>query len=141
MSEEIDRKFYCEKCKKTHSISLRKDLLAKQESFPFAYFHLHGPVKEILSTLYIDANLNIRGVESVRLKVNDKIFSTDQAMSIVENLVAELTKSQQDYNILREKYEKLEQKYKKLELKDSKRKMEPISDIVDTRCGNKELNF
>lgn len=126
MSEEIDRKFYCEKCKKTHSIKLRKDLKTKQENFPFAYFYLHGPVKDILSTLYLDANLNIRGVESVRLKVNDKIFSMEHTMSIVQSLVEELTKTQQDYNILQEKYEALQEKYKSLKLKDSKRKIEPI---------------
>lgn len=126
MSEEIDRKFYCEKCKKTHSIKLRKDLKNKQENFPFAYFYLHGPVKDILSTLYLDANLNIRGVESVRLKVNDKIFSMEHTMSIVQSLVEELTKTQQDYNILQEKYEMLQEKYKSLKLKDSKRKIEPI---------------
>lgn len=126
MSEEIDRKFYCEKCKKTHSIKLRKDLKTKQENFPFAYFYLHGPVKDILSTLYLDANLNIRGVESVRLKVNDKIFSMEHTMSIVQSLVEELTKTQQDYNILQEKYEMLQEKYKSLKLKDSKRKIEPI---------------
>lgn len=126
MSEEIDRKFYCEKCKKTHSIKLRKDLKTTQENFPFAYFYLHGPVKDILSTLYLDANLNIRGVESVRLKVNDKIFSMEHTMSIVQSLVEELTKTQQDYNILQEKYETLQEKYKSLKLKDSKRKIEPI---------------
>lgn len=126
MSEEIDRKFYCEKCKKTHSIKLRKDLKTKQENFPFAYFYLHGPVKDILSTLYLDANLNIRGVESVRLKVNDKIFSMEHTMSIVQSLVEELTKTQQDYNILQEKYEVLQEKYKSLKLKDSKRKIDPI---------------
>lgn len=126
MSEEIERKFFCEKCKKTHSIKLRKDLKTKQENFPFAYFYLHGPVKDILSTLYLDANLNIRGVESVRLKVNDKIFSMEHTMSIVQSLVEELTKTQQDYNILQEKYEVLQEKYKSLKLKDSKRKIEPI---------------
>lgn len=127
MSEEIERKFFCEKCKKTHSIKLRKDLKTKQENFPFAYFHLHGPVKDILSTLYLDANLNIRGVESVRLKVNDKIFSMEHTMSIVQSLVEELTKTQQDYNILQEKYEKLQEKYKTLKLKGSTRKIEPIT--------------
>jgi uncharacterized protein YlxW (UPF0749 family) len=126
MTDQIERQFFCDKCKKTHKISLRKDLLTKQESFPFAYFYLHGPVKDILSTLYIDAHLNIRGVESVRLKVNDKIFSMEHTMSIVQSLVEELTKTQQDYNILQEKYEKLQEKYKTLKLKGSTRKIEPI---------------
>ena len=48
-------------------------------------------------------------------------------MSIVQNLVEELAKTQHDYNILQEKYEELQEKYEVLKLKGPKRKIEHLT--------------
>ncbi|MCP4761509.1 MAG: hypothetical protein GY870_06990 [archaeon] len=111
--EAVERQFYCTVCKKKHKIQLDKSLLKGKKNFPFSYLHLHGKVDDVLSTLYLDANLNIRGAESVKLDSSDNIFSQEQAMEITKNLMAELSRLQHENHELRKKLTKNEKKKKK----------------------------
>ncbi|MHA1730052.1 MAG: hypothetical protein ACTSWY_15190 [Promethearchaeota archaeon] len=108
----IERQYFCSLCKKMHKVKLKKELVKIHDKFPFSYFHLHGPVDDLLSTLYVDANLNIRGAETVKLTNSDNIFSQQQAMKIVKNLMDELTRTQQELNELQDKYQELQKKTK-----------------------------
>jgi hypothetical protein len=100
--------YVCDVCKKQHKVELPKDLASSHTHFPFSYFHLHGDAKDILSTLYLDANLKVRGVEVTKLDTGlDDIFSKGQMMSIVRNLMDEIERWRKDYDELKKKYDAL----------------------------------
>ncbi len=100
--------YVCDVCKSQHKVELPADLASKHTHFPFSYFHLHGDAKDVLSTLYLDANLKVRGVETTKLDTGlDDIFSKGQMMSIVRNLMDELERWRKDYEVLKKKYDAL----------------------------------
>ncbi|MHA1340701.1 MAG: hypothetical protein ACTSRZ_11100 [Promethearchaeota archaeon] len=109
-SNLIKKSYYCSICKKQHDVFLNKDLVKNRDKFPFSYVFLHGKVFDILTTLYLDANLNIRGAEMVKLENTENIFDKEQMMTIVQNLTNELTNLQNEYNELLKKYNELKQK-------------------------------
>ena len=104
-----ERIFNCSICQTTHKITLSDDLADGHTYFPFSYLYLHGPVDDILTTLYIDANLNIRGAESVKLEKGeeDNLMSKAQMTAIVNVLTNELARSQKDFEELQQKYNDL----------------------------------
>jgi len=106
-SEYIQRSYYCSVCGTTHEISLQKKISEKQSRFPFSYFFLHGDLKNILTTLYLDKQLEIRGVDVQKL-TDDDIFSKDHVISITCTLVEEI-------EVLRKENEELRLKLKKNE--------------------------
>ena len=108
--DSVKKSYFCNVCGKNHEIMLQKRLLEGREKFPFTYVYLHGDLYNILTTLYLDANLNIRGTEIVRLDDSENIFDKDQMMNIVKNLTSELNQLQNDYNELLKKYNELKQK-------------------------------
>ena len=115
MKEEsniVKKSYYCTICKEQHEILLSKDLVKNKNEFPFTYVFLHGKLYEILTTLYIDANLNIRGAEMIKLENYDNIFDKEQMQTIVQNLTIELVNLQNEYNELLKKYNELLEKKK-----------------------------
>ena len=107
----IERRFFCEILKEQIKVKIPKDLAENHKHFPFSYLFLHGPVDDILTTIYLDANLNIRGTESVQLNESENnVFSKEQAILIVKNITSAYSKLQEDYNNLLDKYEKLQGK-------------------------------
>lgn len=108
MTKMVTRSYQCDSCKIVHNIQLPQDLSTKHTQFPFAYFYLHGDAKDVLSTLYLDAELKVRGAETQKLDTGlDDIFSKGQMLSIVQNLMAELARWQNDYEKLKKKYDDL----------------------------------
>jgi hypothetical protein len=108
MVKMVTRSYQCDSCKIVHNIQLPQDLSAKHTQFPFAYFYLHGDAKDVLSTLYLDADLKVRGAETQKLDTGfDDIFSKGQMLSIVQNLMNEIERWRTDYEELKEKYEQL----------------------------------
>jgi hypothetical protein len=103
--ESILRYYHCRVCDATHEISLQKKISEKQSKFPFSYFFLHGELKNILTTLYLDKQLEIRGVDVHKLK-DDDIFSKDQVVSITSTLVKEIEKLGKENEELRSKLKK-----------------------------------
>lgn len=85
----IVKEYQCNIFNEVHQIKLDKDLKKGQKRFPFPYFFLHGALKNILTTLYIDKNFEIRGVDVHELTHED-LFSKDQARSITNTLIEEI---------------------------------------------------
>ena len=104
-SEYILRHYHCRVCNTTHNISLPKKITEKQSKFPFSYFFLHGELKNLLTTLYLDRHLQIRGVEVHQL-TDDDIFSKDHLLTITSTLVKEIEE-------LRKENEELQSKLRK----------------------------
>ena len=104
----IIRQYHCSVCGKTHKISLQKKISEKQSIFPFSYFFLHGELKNILTTLYLDKHLEIRGVDVQKL-TDDDIFSKDHVISITSILVKEIEELRTENEELRLKIKKNEE--------------------------------
>lgn len=112
MSENVDfvvRQYHCRICGITHDIQLRKSICENQKKFPFPHAFLHGELKNILTTLYLDKALQIRGVDVHQLGEDD-IFSKEQVISItgtlmeeIERLRTENVKLQKELNIYKNK--------------------------------------
>ncbi len=98
--------YSCPICKRNHEVTLEKNIVEKQTSFPFPYFDLHGDLRDILSLLYIDANLKVRGVEAKQL-VEANIFSQDFASSISQTLMNEISKLEEENKKLRDEIARL----------------------------------
>jgi len=105
MSEDDDfviKLYHCRICDNTHKTKLRKGLNKKHTKFPFSHSFLHGELKNILTTLYLDKNLEVRGVDVQQLS-DDDLFSKDQVVSISSTLMEEIER-------LRSENEKLQLK-------------------------------
>jgi hypothetical protein len=110
-SDYIQRSYYCSVCGTTHEISLPKKISEKQSKFPFSYFFLHGELKNILTTFYLDKHLEIRGVDVQKL-TDDDIFSKDHVISITSTLVKEIEELRKENEELRLKLKKKMKKVK-----------------------------
>ena len=110
-SDYIQRSYYCNVCGTTHEISLQKKISEKQSKFPFSHFFLHGELKNILTTLYLDKQLEIRGVDVQKL-TDDDIFSKDHVISIASTLVKEIEELHKENEELRFKLKKKMKKVK-----------------------------
>lgn len=109
MNEETDivkKRFSCKVCDMTHEIELNKNLLEGKTMFPFSHIYLHGELKDILTILYIDSDLEIRGVDTEVLS-RENIFSKEHMMEIISKMVGEIETLRSDYNTLYDKYQKL----------------------------------
>ena len=110
-SEYIIRHYHCHYCNTTHDISLPKKISEKQSKFPFSYFFLHGELKNLLTTLYLDKHLQIRGVDVHQL-TDDDIFSKDHLLSITSTLVKEIEELRKENEELQLKLRKKTKKVK-----------------------------
>jgi hypothetical protein len=88
-NEYIKRQYHCRVCKTYHDVELNTSLSRNQEKFPFSYSFLHGELKNILTTLYLDKEVKIRAVDVQVLK-DDDLFSKDQVVEITETLMKEI---------------------------------------------------
>ena len=88
---KIIREYRCQICDTVHKVELSPNLIKYKKKFPFPHVFLHGELKEYLTILYIDANLQIRASEVQNLSLdNDNVFSKDHTFKIVSNLVNEI---------------------------------------------------
>lgn len=103
MSEEQEKKivkrvYNCNYCKKTHFVELSEDLAKDQPRYPFPHVFLHsseGELNDILTTLYLDAQLQIRGVEVMKLAESD-IFSEALTKKITDKLMEMIVKLEEE---------------------------------------------
>ena len=111
---EIVKHYRCPICNSTHSVKLSRDLVKGRTKFPFPYVILHNSihdneVKELLTILYLDNNLQIRHAEIQELK-DDNIFSKDQVVAMTKTLFEENERLRQDVIRLTDEVNKLKQK-------------------------------
>ena len=120
---KIKKIYRCPICKKTHDIYFPVDFANNRSKYPFSYVFLHkyensenieDKDKEILTTIYIDAQLNIRGVEVLLNEDTTNILSKDTSKEIIGKLTRHILELQDEHEILIKKYNDLEKKYEEL---------------------------
>jgi len=102
-------------------VSFPDDFAQGRAHYPFTYIYIHrfesnsetdieNKDKDILTTLYIDANLNIRGAEVFFTEDDTNILSKETSKEIITKLTNSLVELQNEYEELLKKYNKLLQK-------------------------------
>ncbi|MFX0104046.1 MAG: hypothetical protein ACFE75_00970 [Candidatus Hodarchaeota archaeon] len=107
----LSRLYNCPKCKKTHTVKLQKDLYKEKSSYPFSYAYLHsseGNLKDLLTILYLDKELQIRGVDVIEIQDSIGIFSEELTRKITETLMDEIVSLQEENFHLQELLTKIE---------------------------------
>ncbi len=97
-NESVSKIYHCPKCQTTHTVELSRSLSENKERYPFPYVFLHSleeKLEELLTVLYIDANLDIRAVEIIEIE-NSNIFSENLAKEITEKLMNEIIVLQEE---------------------------------------------
>ena len=140
------RMFSCPVCKTVHKLNLEYSLTLDQPSFPFPYVYLHSSVdqlKDLLTTLYLDADLQIRGVEVIKLE-NSDIFSEELTLQITEKLTEEIFDLQTENLQLSEENERLQTLFEKLNLNEIKEvcvREEMIQVLFTSIIGSEEVEI
>ncbi len=121
IAKTIKKTYRCPVCKTNHDISFSPDFGANRSQYPFTYVYLHpyeGDFKEIdeagkvvLTTLFIDAHLEIRGVEAFMQETDIEVISKDESKGIVMKLLSHISQLQEDFDMLLSTYENLLRKY------------------------------
>ena len=111
MTDYITKQYNCKICNETHKIELPQNICEGRTKFPFPYVFLHGDQKNILTILYIDKDLQIRGAE-VQEGTND-LFSKEQVVKLATNLIDEVDRLREDNLKLMRDLDDLRDKYKK----------------------------
>lgn len=96
--ESVSKIYHCPKCQTTHTVELSRSMTENKERYPFPFVFLHSleeKLEELLTVLYIDANLDIRAVEIIEVE-NSNIFSEDLTKEITEKLMNEIMTLQEE---------------------------------------------
>ena len=125
---KVNKSYHCPVCKKNHSIKFAPDFAANRSQYPFSYVYLHPYTGEyedigetgrvVLTTLFIDAHLEIRGVEAFLQEENIEVISKDESKGIVNKLISHISQLQEDFDMLLNAYENLLHQYEQ-SLKDN----------------------
>ena len=111
--------FLCPMCKSRHEIFFPPKFADNRSRFPFTYCFLHkfqnavnieDTDKDILTTLYVDAQLNIRGVEANFSGEDTNIMSREVSQSIISKLTQVILDMQEEYGELLKKCEDFKSK-------------------------------
>ncbi len=123
MEGQLQKNYYCSLCGKHHDILLARDLAKNRESYPFAHIFLHKMEgssndiddvgADILTTLYIDANMSIRGSEVKKLAACE-IISKDDSKNIATELMEELARLQDEVTKLQKECKELKAENERL---------------------------
>jgi len=108
--EYLNRVYNCPKCKRIHSIKIPKNITENRASFPFPFVFLHSSednLEDLLTILYIDAQLHIRAVEIIEIE-NTNIFSENLTKQITEKLIDKIMSLEEENLHLKELLTKLE---------------------------------
>jgi hypothetical protein len=106
-TDYVNRDYYCRICDQIHEIKLNKSIIKQQSKFPISHVFLHGELKNLLTTLYIDKDFEIRGVDVHELQDND-IFAADHVTKLINTLMEEIERLQNENARLIEKLQSLE---------------------------------
>ena len=109
MSEKngfILKEYRCSICNKIHDVKLNKSITKERSNYPFPYVFLHGELRNILTTLYIDKDYQIRGVDTQKLKSENHLFCKDHVLEITKELMKEIERLTEENLKLREEIKK-----------------------------------
>jgi hypothetical protein len=115
--EKIRKDYYCPACKKKHQISFPAGFASDKASYPFAHVFLHKlegatdieeTAADVLTTLYVDANCDIRGVDAKQLVAMQDVMAVDDFTHIVSQLMDEIARLLDDYHRLQAEYKALQ---------------------------------
>ena len=112
-SSKVKKIYNCPVCKTTHVIELPNNLADNRKRYPFPYVFIHSSEdnkNDIVSMLYIDKNLQIRGSEAVRLEKSD--FVSEDVTKQLVNKLTDIIMNLEDENF------KLKNLVKKQDLED-----------------------
>ena len=100
--------------------NIKEGFQENRGKYPFPYVYIHNfegstediskKGQQILTTLYIDANGSIRGVEGQLMAERTQIMDKQETMDIVNILMENIEKLQNDYDILLKEYNELKKK-------------------------------
>ncbi|MHA2038141.1 MAG: hypothetical protein ACW98X_17020 [Promethearchaeota archaeon] len=132
----LNRLYNCPKCKKTHVVKLQKDLFKNKVSYPFPYAYLHsseGNLNDLLTILYLDKQLQIRGVDIIEIQDSLGIFSEELTRKITETLMDEIVSLQEENFQLNELLNKIEinELDKSQILTDNETTIDNLEDLVE----------
>jgi hypothetical protein len=125
--ETVSRIYNCPKCKKTHRLTLEKKIAEGRRRYPFPHVFLHSVeenFEDLLTILYIDAQLQIRAVDIIELE-HSNIFSEDMAKEIMDKLMDEMLKLQEENFELKGLLSKIEIS-ESIEIEEDEVELEPI---------------
>ncbi len=108
--EYLNRFYNCPKCKIIHNIKIPKNITENRTAFPFPFVFLHSSednLEDLLTILYIDAQLHIRAVEIIEIE-NTNIFSENLTKQITEKLIDKIMSLEEENLHLKELLTKLE---------------------------------
>lgn len=117
---KVTKKFHCPVCKKLHEISFASNFAENRTKYPFTYVYMHkfesatrieDKDKDVLTTLYLDAHLNIRGVEALLSEDDTNILSKEISKEMVTKLTKVILEMQKEMNALQKEYCALKEKY------------------------------
>jgi hypothetical protein len=134
--EFLNRLYNCPKCKKTHTVKLQKDLFENKSSYPFSYAYLHsseGNLNDLLTILYLDKQLQVRGVDVIEIQDSIGIFSEELTRKITETLMDEIVSLQEENFQLNELLNKIEinELNKSKILADNETTITSLEDIIE----------
>ena len=139
--DSITRIYHCPKCKSTHTVKIPKDITKERSRFPFPYAFLHsseGELQDLLTIAYLDAQLQIRGVDVIEIKDSEGIFSEKLTKDITEKLMDTIVNLQEENLRLQEllgtidvtEFEELEPE-DELELEEDEEWWSTLDDVLD----------
>ena len=108
--KNVVRRFECPKCKKMHVVKFPANFADNRDTYPFPFVYLHSSIEDLqdlLTILYIDRNLQIRGSDVFRVEGGD-IFSEGLAKKISEKLMEEIIALQTENSELEEENQQLQ---------------------------------
>lgn len=149
-SSKVKKIYNCPVCKKTHMIELPSNLADNRKRYPFPYVFIHSSKdnkNDIVSMLYIDKDLQIRGSEAVKLE-ESKLVSKNVTQQLVSNLtdiimnledenfkLKNLVESQDIEDLVKEETKNL----RKALLGDDSSDKEKISDIKEETVEDSDM--
>jgi hypothetical protein len=117
--KSVRKIFLCPICKIRHDLFIPPKFADNRSRFPFTYSFIHSfqnavniedTDKDILTTLYIDAQLNIRGVEAILTGEDTNIINREVSQKIISKLTHVILDMQEEYGALLKKFEDLKLK-------------------------------
>ncbi|MHA1522680.1 MAG: hypothetical protein ACTSVZ_05435 [Promethearchaeota archaeon] len=121
-TKPVTKRYQCPVCKKMHEVSFPANFAENRAKYPFTFVYMHKYInapnvddtdKDILTTLYLDAHLNIRGVEALLAEDDTNIVSKEISREMVAKLTKVILEMQKEMDVLQKECCEFKEKYEK----------------------------